>query len=76
MADPKDPIHGDRADDRWGVGEAAGGEVDSMTVDEALRRLGQRQADEEAFAAEQDGDSPEEIEESDDDYSDLEDDDQ
>lgn len=76
MADPKDPIHGDRADDRWGVGEKAGGEIDVMTPEEALRQLGERQADEEAFAAEQDGDSPEEIEESDDDYSDLKDDDQ
>lgn len=69
MADPRDPIDGPREDDRWGVGETADGEVDVMTVDEALKRLGQRQADEEAFDAEQDGETPGEI---DDDFSDLE----
>lgn len=55
MMDPRDPIEGARGDDRWGIGERSDGSVDVMTEDEALRALGQREADEEAFDAEQDG---------------------
>lgn len=65
MADPKDPIRGERDEDRWGIGERSDGSINVMTEDEALRALGQREADEEAFDAEMDGVDQ-------DDFSDLE----
>lgn len=65
MADPKNQITGERGD-IYAPGQQADGSINSMTVEEALKALGQREADEEAFAQMLDGEDLDDVDDLDD----------
>lgn len=67
MADPKDPINGERGD-TFAPGQQADGSINSMTEDEAAAALGRREADEAAFDGMLEGDDVDDLSDLDDEF--------
>lgn len=64
---PKDPINGER-ERTFAPGEQADGSINAMTEDEAAAAIGVREADEDAFDGELEGDDPDDLSDLDDEF--------